>query len=240
MMRVYELANQLGWTSSQLITVLKERGEYVKSAGSRVESPVVRAMLRDFAAEISTPTEEFTERIVDPGIYGRSAATNDASDTELSFAADLARIKAQPSPASNRRTPQHSRIAPILKALLDEVIVPARPHHLGAPEGPYYAWEVKKAKALHQQWVREQLNGLDGEDDTIIEWIRLTRDGQRPHMATELSRSGIAAGEAALRLRYGRIDPNSDNIFQRFRDGRISRTEAVSEVHQWRRNQNAG
>lgn len=239
-MRVYELAKQLGWTSSQLITVLKERGEYVKSAASRVESPVVRAMLRDFAAEISTSTEEFTEGVFDPIIYGRSAATKDASDAKLSFAADLARIKAQPSPANNRRTPQHSWMTPILKALLDEVIVPARPNHLGAPEGPYYAWEVKKAKALHQQWVREQLNGLDGEDDTIIEWIRLTQDGQRPHLATELSRSGIAVVEAALRLRYGRVDPNSDNIFQRFRDGRISRTEAVSEVHQWRRNQNAG
>lgn len=240
MMRVYELAKQLGWTSSQLITVLKERGEYVKSAASRIESPVVRAMLRDFAAEIPTSTEEYGEGIFDPRIYGRSAATNDASDAELSFAADLARVKAQPSPASNRRTPQHSWVAPILKALLDEVIVPARPHHLGAPEGPYYAWEVKQAKALHQQWVREQLNGLDGEDDTIIEWIRLTRDGQRPHMVTELSRAGIAVGEAALPLRYGRIDPNSDNILQRFRDGRISRTEAVFEVHQWRRNQNAG
>lgn len=212
-MRVYELARQLGWTSSQLITVLKERGEYVKSAGSRVESPVVRAVLRDFAAEMSTSAEEFTESTFDPGMYGRSAATNDASDAELSFAADLARIKAQPLRASNRRTPQHGWMAPILKALLDEVIVPARPHHLGEPEGPYYAWEVKKAKALHQQWVREQLNGLDGEDDTIIEWIRLTRDGQRPHLATELSRSGIAVDEAALPLRYGRMDPNSDNVF---------------------------
>lgn len=240
MKRVYELAKQLGWTSSQLITELRERGEYVKSAASRVEAPVVRAMMRDFASEISTPTAEFTMGILDPGMYGRSAATNDASDANLSFAADLARIKAQPSPANNRRTNQHGWTAPILRTLLDEVIVPARPNHLGAPEGPYYAWEVKSAKALHQQWVCEQLNGLDGEDDTIIEWIRLTGDGQRAHLATELSRSGIAVGEAALRLRYGRIDPNSDNIFERFRAGRISRTEAVSEVHQWRRNQKAG
>lgn len=240
MMRVYELAKQLGWTSSQLIAVLKERGEYVKSAASRVESPVVRVILREFAAEISTPTEESTESMVDFKMYGRSAATKDARAAELSFAADLARIKARPSPVNTRGTPQHSWMAPILKALLDEVIVPARPHQLGAPAGPYYAWEVKKAKALHQQWVREQLNGLDGGDCTIIEWIRLTQDGQRPHLATELSRAGIDVAEAALPLRYGRIDPNSDNIFRRFRDGRISRTEVISEVHQWRRNQNAG
>jgi hypothetical protein len=163
MMRVYELAKQLGWTSSQLITVLKERGEYVTSAASRVEAPVVRAMLRNFAAEISTPTEEFTEGILDPRMYGRSAATNDANDAEPSFAAELARIKAQPSPASNPRTSQHSWMAPVLKVSLDEVIVAARPNHLGAPEGAYYAWEVKKAMALHQQWAHERLNGLDGE-----------------------------------------------------------------------------
>ena len=58
--------------------------------------------------------------------------------------------------------------------------------------------------------------------------------------ATELSRAGIAVGKATLPPRCGRVDPNSDNIFQRFRDGRISRTEAIAEVHQWRRNQNVG
>ena len=50
----------------------------------------------------------------------------------------------------------------------------------------------------------------------------------------------LQSGKPALTLRYGRVDPNSDNIFQRFRDGRISRTEAIAEVHQWRRNQNVG
>jgi hypothetical protein len=57
--------------------------------------------------------------------------------------------------------------------------------------------------------------------------------------ATELSRAGIAVGKATLPPRCGRVDPNSDNIFQRFRDCRISRTEAMDE-DQWRRNQNVG
>jgi hypothetical protein len=240
MMRVHELAKRLGWTSSQLIKVLSERGEYVKSAMNKVEAPVVKSILREFASETSTPGYESIDSVLDPSMYGRSAATDNDSSSQLSFAAELARIKAQPSPAKMDKTKQHSWMAPVLKALLDEAIVPSRPEHLGTPDGPYYAWEIKKGKALQKEWVREQLNGLDGDDNTVTEWIRLSGDGQRPHLATELSQAGVTVSEAALRLSYGRSDPHRDTIFRRFRDGLISRTEAVAEVHQWRRNQYVG
>lgn len=240
MMRVHELAKQLGWPSSELIKVLNERGEYVKSAMSKVEAPVVRSILREFASEILTRSKGSTDSILEPSMYGRSAATDQKSGTEPSFAAELARIKAQRSQANVRKTGQDRWMAPILKALLDEVIVPGRPEHLGAPDGPYYAWEIKKGKALHQQWVRERLNGLAGDDSAVIEWIRLSGDGERPHLATELSRAGITVEEAALRLRYGRLGLRNDTIFHRFRDGRISRTEAIAEIHRWRRSQQVG
>jgi len=97
-----------------------------------------------------------------------------------------------------------------------------------------------KAKALQKEWARQQLLGLDGDDDTIIEWIRVTEDGQRPYLATNLAQSGITAREAALRLSYGRLDPQRDSIFRRYSDNRISKTEAVAEVHRWRRNQQTG
>lgn len=42
--RVYELANQLGLTSKQLLATLKAQGEFVKSASSTVEAPVARRM----------------------------------------------------------------------------------------------------------------------------------------------------------------------------------------------------
>ena len=45
----------LGWPARQLIAELRSRGEYVKSAVSTVEAPVVRAIRRDFAAISDAP-----------------------------------------------------------------------------------------------------------------------------------------------------------------------------------------
>lgn len=41
-LRVHELAKELGITSKKLLEVLKDSGEFVKSASSTIEAPVVR------------------------------------------------------------------------------------------------------------------------------------------------------------------------------------------------------
>ena len=43
-LRVHELAKQLGVTSKELLATLKEQGEFVKTASSTIEPPVVRKM----------------------------------------------------------------------------------------------------------------------------------------------------------------------------------------------------
>lgn len=43
-LRVHELAKQLNVTSKELLATLKEQGEFVKSASSTVEPPVVKKM----------------------------------------------------------------------------------------------------------------------------------------------------------------------------------------------------
>ena len=40
--RVYELAKELGLESKELLSTLKEMGEFVRSASSTIEAPVVR------------------------------------------------------------------------------------------------------------------------------------------------------------------------------------------------------
>ena len=40
--RVYELAKELGVESKTLLNHLKEKGEFVRSASSTIEAPVVR------------------------------------------------------------------------------------------------------------------------------------------------------------------------------------------------------
>lgn len=84
------------------------------------------------------------------------------------------------------------------------------------------------------------MNGLHGDDETIIQWIRLTDDGKRPHLAADVSRLNITAEEAGLRLTNGRPDRQRDTIFQRYRDGYLTASEALAEIRQWRRNQAAG
>ncbi|MFV8165307.1 translation initiation factor IF-2 N-terminal domain-containing protein [Mycobacterium sp. 134] len=241
-MRVYELARQLGWSPKQLMQVLNDRGEYVNSPMNKVEAPIVRSILRDFAAQSHMCNATEADTALDSLQFGRSAAITEAKETGSSFAADLARVRSTSSPAGLLPAAGGKWLPAVLRALLDEIIVPNRREDLGAPTDgrAYYPWEMGKAKALHKEWARQQLLGLDGSSETIIEWIRLTGDGQRPYLATNLALSGITAQEAALRLRYGRLDPLCDNIFSRYRDKRISKTEAVAEIYRWRRNQQAG
>ncbi|BBZ07276.1 hypothetical protein MDOR_14450 [Mycolicibacterium doricum] len=53
--RVHELAKELGVTSKELLTTLKEQGEFVKSASSTVEAPVARRLREKFGAGKSAP-----------------------------------------------------------------------------------------------------------------------------------------------------------------------------------------
>lgn len=238
MMRVYELARQLGWSPKQLIQVLNDRGEYVNSPMNKVEAPVVRSIRRDFAAPPDMPEA----RDADTAMFGHSAATAGADETGSSFAADLARIRSTSSTTNSLTSANPKWVPPVLRALLDEIIVPNRREGFHPPSDgrPYHPREMAKAKAMHQEWARQRLLGLNGNDVSIIEWIRLTGDGQRPHLATNLMLSGITAQEAALRLSYGRLDPRCDTIFRRYSDNRISKTEAVAEVHRWRCNRQTG
>ena len=50
-MRVHELAKELGIESKEMLAYLKDAGEFVKSASSVVESPVVKRMMERFAEE---------------------------------------------------------------------------------------------------------------------------------------------------------------------------------------------
>ena len=49
--RVYELAKELGVESKTLLSHLKEQGEFVRSASSTIEPPVVRKVRESFPAQ---------------------------------------------------------------------------------------------------------------------------------------------------------------------------------------------
>jgi len=53
--RVYELAKDVGMDSKDVLAKLQEMGEFVRSASSTVEAPVVRKFLEKFPAVVATP-----------------------------------------------------------------------------------------------------------------------------------------------------------------------------------------
>ncbi|BBY06433.1 translation initiation factor IF-2 N-terminal domain-containing protein [Mycobacterium noviomagense] len=235
-LRVHELAREFGWTSRQLLDELRRRGEFVKSAANTLEAPVVRAIRRDFAA-VGGPSD--LETAVTRELYGRSAEPHAADESGDSFAAALARAKSKSVPKKAKsRTPQWR--SAILQAILDEVIVPRRPEHLDKPHGTYFSWELKQAEEMNAQWAAARLNGLGCDDSEVIGWIRLS-GGERPQLAVDLFQGGVSPEEAQLRLGYGgRIDPRRPTLYQRLRDGHMSRSEIIAAVREWHRNNSAG
>lgn len=232
-MRVHELARELGWTSRQLLAELSRRGEFVKSAASQLEAPVVRAIRQEFSA-VGEPDPDAT---VAPAMYGRSAEPLTNED-ETGFAEELARAIAQSKAKGRNNVAQWH--PPILQVLLDEVIVPQRPDHLDEPTRGYFGRELKKAAKLNERWAEARLNGLGGDDALVVKWIRLS-DGQRPDIAADLADGGIAPDEAGLHIGHGgRIDSRLPSIYERFRSRRINRSEAIALVRQWRQTQRSG
>ena len=57
-LRVHELAKQLGVTSKELLATLKEQGEFVKTASSTIEPPVVKKMKAHYAEKNGGTSEK--------------------------------------------------------------------------------------------------------------------------------------------------------------------------------------
>ena len=228
-----ELARELGWTPRQLLAELNRRGEFVKSAASQLEAPVVRALLREFGTVSTGPNPDAT---LSPGMYGHSAELA-IGEVDTNFEDELAKARARSKVKGQNKVARW--YPPILQALLDDVVVPQRPEHLAAPASGYFVRELKKAAGLSKRWAEAQLNGLGDDESLVIKWIRLS-DGQRPDIAVELAGCGISPGEAGLCIGHGgRIDPRLGTIYERFRERKVGRSEATAIVRQWRAKQQA-
>jgi len=96
--RVYELAKALGVESKDIISKLEEVGEYVKSASSTVEAPVIRRLhdkfpeLKEAAAKAPAPAKKAPAK--------KAAAAVEAPPAEVSAPAEVAPKAAGQAPAS--------------------------------------------------------------------------------------------------------------------------------------------
>ncbi|HVM28285.1 MAG TPA: translation initiation factor IF-2 N-terminal domain-containing protein, partial [Mycobacteriales bacterium] len=93
--RVHELAKELGQSSKDVLSWLKDNGEFVKSASSTVEAPVARKLREAFppAAAGSAPAKATRKA------PAKAAPAAPAADASAAPAASAPAAPAAPSPA---------------------------------------------------------------------------------------------------------------------------------------------
>ncbi|WP_299136990.1 translation initiation factor IF-2 [uncultured Corynebacterium sp.] len=95
-LRVHELAKQLGVTSKELLATLKEQGEFVKTASSTIEPPVVKKMRAHYEAQPS----------------GDDAAEKKQDNQPAKGAAKSTAKASAPKPGANPAAPKPGAEAP--------------------------------------------------------------------------------------------------------------------------------
>ena len=110
--RVHELAKQLGMESKEVLAKLQDLGEFVKSASSTVEAPVVRKLLEMFPD--AKPAEE--KKPVKKAAAKKSAAkpkdevsAQQAAELAAELGVDLAAIKAEAIRAELHKAELHAK-----------------------------------------------------------------------------------------------------------------------------------
>ena len=76
--RVYELAKELGVESKTVLTMLKDMGEFVRSASSTVEAPVERRLKEKLASE-PPPAKKSSRQAPEPKPAEAAAAAGSGS-----------------------------------------------------------------------------------------------------------------------------------------------------------------
>ncbi|MBS9535943.1 translation initiation factor IF-2 N-terminal domain-containing protein [Mycobacterium sp. M1] len=217
LIRVHELAKELGCTSKEVLLACSELGEFVKSSSSTL-SPRVAQIVRE---KLDTDVNRLNVADYGASLGGsRSAAASD----DGGFGAAFARARrASRRPTSASRSPGEIQIA-----IYRYAIEPRR-----SRRGSYTPEEQDRAERLTERWVLTWL-------PDVVEWIQVA-EAERPDIAVKLAESGLCPADADLRLGFGRIDTNSDTMYRRLVRGIIGIKDAVQQVQGFRRTeQNMG
>jgi len=86
--RVYELAKEFGVESKAVMAKLREMGEFVRSASSTIEAPVVRRLTEAFTAEQAVRQQDAKkQKAAAPGADGQAAGQRKAPSPQRPAAA---------------------------------------------------------------------------------------------------------------------------------------------------------
>ncbi|APT84958.1 translation initiation factor IF-2 [Corynebacterium aquilae] len=137
-LRVHELAKKLGITSKELLAELKAQGEFVKTASSTVESPVVKKMEAHYAKmQADKPADEAKEQKAP----AKKAAAKPAATTEKKAATPGPKPAAKPEAKAAKAEPEKAAEADKPKAAQQSA--PAKP--AAKPAAPTPAAAAKPA-----------------------------------------------------------------------------------------------
>ena len=103
--RVYELAKELGVTSKVVLTRLNDMGEFVRSASSTIEAPVVRRLAEEF--EKNPPKKRAAKKA--------AASTSAAPQATAPVAPAEPVVEKKAAPAAAAPAVQAERTAPVVE-----------------------------------------------------------------------------------------------------------------------------
>jgi translation initiation factor IF-2 len=134
--RVYELAKELGLESKDLLAKLQEVGEFVRSASSTVEAPVVRKLMEKFPdikpVEAAKPAKKAAAK---KAPAKKPEPTPEEIQAALAALSDEARTKlTQAAQADARQTAAQTEIPAVPRPAIPQV--PGVPGVSGAPIAP--------------------------------------------------------------------------------------------------------
>jgi hypothetical protein len=215
--RVHELAKEFGVPSKTVLETLKDMGEFVKTASSPVEAPVVRRLIEQYGNVLRA---QAAHRKGSPSAGNaparRPVAREDAFDAAI-------RDADQPTSQDRLRPmlPRHRRRTrwrgPVPREA--QPFLPPR-----APLEGYFAAEVEQARARANAWLVEFFDA-----DNIAEWQRVC-PGITPQKATELLRLGVALRHLETPLWYGRVQPGSSTLGARLGRGELSVAQVFGDL----------
>lgn len=212
MVRVHELAKELGVTSKEILVACSNDGEFIKSSSSTLEAPLARRL----RSELGGRTNSISSR--DYGIsadIGHPTAVDDGG-----FGAACGKAQRQSS-SSSFGTPKPGAIE---SAVYRYAIDPRR-----TKRGGYTPEERDRAERLTKRWAATWLSDLPN-------WIRVS-GGEHSDLAVRFSREGLTAADVERRIGFGRADPNQDTVFNRVVRGTMGFKDAVRQVNHVRQSE---
>ena len=129
--RVYELAKEFGVESKVILAKLADLGEFVRSASSTVEPPVIRKLREAMPPPVAAPADAPAKKVAKKAAAKPAPQVEDAAEAPAGKAA----MKAESAAAQSPAVPEVNVPAPSAPAT-PEVVAPAAVFEQPRPESP--------------------------------------------------------------------------------------------------------